>query len=311
MTTYLLTGGTGSYGRAFIDYAAKHVLQFGDTLRVFSRDENKQAAMRSELETQGIRFLIGDVRNRERVYRAIDGCDVVIHAAAMKSVPECENNPHEAVLTNITGTQNVIDAAIDVGVHKVVLISTDKAAAPSNLYGATKLVAESLFTHANTYVGDGVTRFASVRCGNLSGSRGSVVPIWQALPDSEAAQVTDPSMTRFWMSLEDAVRFTFATIDEMHGGEVFVPNIPALRVGDLHEAVRPGKRYDVTGARPGERRHETLITDDELPRVSEMASRSMGFIIHTQRNHAPLPLTKPFTSDQAVRMSIEEIRVTL
>lgn len=314
MTTYLITGGTGSFGTSWMAELWEQRCKFGDTVRVFSRDEQKQAILR-ETFGDGFRYLIGDIRSKDRVYRALDGVDVVVHAAAMKSVPECENNPYEAVLTNITGTQNIIDAAIDCGVKKVLLISTDKAASPCNLYGATKLVAESLFTHANSYVGKHETRFATVRLGNLAGSRGSVVPIWQDAVGP--LTITDPNMTRFWMTLSQAARFSFIALDTMEGGEIFVPYIPALRVGDLADAVRPGASWNITGARPGERRDETLITADEVPRTV-VHNGDTGYTpcvtyatIHSSEMPAPTQFAGRFGSQDAPRMSIEEIMATL
>ena len=262
--TVLVTGGTGSFGRQFVDT----VLPLGPRkLIVFSRDELKQHEMRqkySDLDPDArIRYFIGDVRDKSRLMRAFRGVDVVVHAAALKQVPACEYNPIEAVETNIHGARNVIDAAIDCGVQRVMALSTDKAVSPVNLYGATKLVAEKLFVQGNSYSGEGGTRFACVRYGNVVGSRGSVIPLFKAQRTNGFVTITDNRMTRFWITLDQGVRFVMRCAEQMHGGEVFVPKIPSMRITDLASQVAPSCELRVTGIRPGEKLHELLVSEDE------------------------------------------------
>ncbi len=259
--TVLITGGTGSFGRKCVEILLREY--HPKKLIVFSRDELKQSEMQRDLSDRSLRFFIGNVRDRERLYRAFEGVDVVIHAAALKQVPSCEYNPFEAVKTNILGAQNVIDAAIDCGVRRVVALSTDKAVGPVNLYGATKLVAEKIFVQANAYAGFRPTRFSCVRYGNVVGSRGSVVPLFLEQRRTGRITVTDPDMTRFWIMLEQGVRFVIRCIEQMHGGEVFVPKIPSASVADLANAIAPGCEIQYIGIRPGEKIHETLISADE------------------------------------------------
>jgi UDP-N-acetylglucosamine 4,6-dehydratase len=260
-TTVLVTGGTGTFGQAF----ARYLLRRDDiaVLRILSRDELKQWEFRRRVADDRLRFLIGDVRDRERLLRAFDGVDVVIHAAAMKQVPAAEYNPFEAVKTNILGAQNVIDAAIERGVKKVVALSTDKAANPVNLYGATKLCAEKLIVQGNAYVGPHRTRFACVRYGNVVASRGSVVPLFMEQRDRGVVTLTDRRMTRFWITVGQAVEFVGNSVEAMRGGEVFVPKLPSVRIAELIAAVAPGCRVEEVGIRPGEKLHETLVTADE------------------------------------------------
>ena len=250
--TILVTGGTGSFGKKF----TRMVLDRYDVnkLIIFSRDELKQAQMRAEFgDNPKLRFFIGDVRDKERLYRAFDGVDVVIHAAALKRVPECEYNPFEAIKTNVIGAQNIIDAAIDRGVSKIVALSTDKAVNPINLYGATKLCSDKLFIAGNSYVGSKDTRFAVVRYGNVVGSRGSVVPLFLQLKEAGKLPITDPRMTRFWITLEEGVEMVFATLEKMQGGEIFVPKIPSMKITDLAEAIAPECELEIVGIRPGEK----------------------------------------------------------
>lgn len=257
----LLTGGTGSFGHAFVKRALS---EWKDcTIRIYSRDEMKQYHMSKHFEDNRLRFLIGDVRDRERLTRAMDGVDLVVHAAAMKHVPLCEYNPAEAVKTNVLGAQNVIDCSIDAKVPRTVAISTDKAANPVNLYGATKLCAEKLFVHAGAYAGARDLRFACVRYGNVLGSRGSVIPLFRNQAASGVLTVTDERMTRFWISLRQAVRFVFWCIEEMRGGEIFVPKIPSMRVVDLARSIAPEAMLKEVGIRSGEKLHETLLTCEE------------------------------------------------
>lgn len=258
----LVTGGTGSFGRRFVDTMLRH--HNPSKLIVFSRDELKQHEMRiSGFTDSSLRYFIGDVRDRERLRRAMQGVDVVVHTAALKQVPACEYNPIEAVATNIEGGRNVIEAALDTGVERVIALSTDKAVNPVNLYGATKLVAEKLFVQANAYRGDGSARFSCVRYGNVVGSRGSVIPLFLEQRDSGKITITDPRMTRFWITLEQGVRFVISSIERMHGGEVFVPKIPSMKIMDLAEAIAPKCEFEEIGIRPGEKLHEVLISEDE------------------------------------------------
>jgi UDP-N-acetylglucosamine 4,6-dehydratase len=261
-TTFLVTGGTGSFGRQFV----RTVLQRTKLKRVivFSRDELKQHDMSRQIDDPRVSYFLGDVRDRDRLYRAFKaGVDVVVHAAALKQVPACEYNPFEAVRTNLLGAQNVVDAAIDVGVPKVLALSTDKAVNPVNLYGATKLCAEKLFVQGNSYAGSRPTRFACVRYGNVVGSRGSVIPLFEKQRESGEITVTDRRMTRFWLTLEQGVAFVLRCIERMKGGEVFVPRIPSMGILDLAKAVAPECKVKFTGIRAGEKLHETLISSDE------------------------------------------------
>ncbi|MGB4044749.1 MAG: UDP-N-acetylglucosamine 4,6-dehydratase (inverting), partial [Halanaerobiales bacterium] len=266
--TILVTGGTGSFGKKF----TRMVLDRYDVnkLIIFSRDELKQAQMRVEFgDNPKLRFFIGDVRDKERLYRAFDGVDIVIHAAALKRVPECEYNPFEAIKTNVIGAQNIIDAAIDRGVSKIVALSTDKAVNPINLYGATKLCSDKLFITGNSYVGGKDTRFAVVRYGNVVGSRGSVVPLFMKLKNTGKLPITDPRMTRFWITLEEGVEMVFTALEKMQGGEVFVPKIPSMKITDLAKAIAPECELEIVGIRPGEKLHESLITASDARHTLE------------------------------------------
>jgi UDP-N-acetylglucosamine 4,6-dehydratase (inverting) len=261
-TTILLTGGTGSFGNAFIARAAEHSPDV--TIRVFSRDELKQSEMQAKYpQAANLRFFVGDVRNRSRLTRAMQGADIVIHAAAMKQVPACEYNPFEAVQTNILGAQHVVDAAIDTGVQKVVALSTDKAVNPVNLYGATKLCQEKIIVQGNAYAAQSNTILSCVRYGNVVGSRGSVVPVFRQQLAAGRLTITDERMTRFWITLPQAVDLVLFALEHMVGGEVFIPKIPSMRITDLADAMAPGVERDITGIRPGEKLHELLLTSDE------------------------------------------------
>ncbi|MGY3189352.1 UDP-N-acetylglucosamine 4,6-dehydratase (inverting) [Lysinibacillus sp. TE18511] len=263
----LITGGTGSFGKKFIHKA----LTLGvKKIIVFSRDELKQYEMKQEFrEDERLRFFIGDVREKDRLYRAFDGVDIVIHAAAMKHVDACEYNPFEAVKTNIHGAQNIIEAAIDRGVEKVIALSTDKACSPVNLYGATKLASDKLFVAANAYVGEKKTRFSVVRYGNVVGSRGSVVPFFKKIKDTGKLPITDERMTRFWITLDQGVQFVLDNLDRMHGGEIFVPKIPSMNIMDLAKAIAPNCKYEIIGIRPGEKLHEAMIMEDDARHTRE------------------------------------------
>ena len=261
----LITGGTGSFGKRF----AKRILENYNPKKViiYSRDEYKQYWMQQELKKHipKLRFFLGDVRDRERLYRAFDGVDIVVHAAALKQVPLLEYNPIEAVKTNIYGAENIINAAIDMGVEKVIALSTDKAVNPVNLYGATKLVADKLFVAANAYAGGKKTRFAVVRYGNVAGSRGSVIPYFLKLVKEGKRElpITDFRMTRFWITLDEGIDMVLKAIRDARGGEVFVPKIPSFKVTDLARAICPDCKLVEIGVRPGEKIHEVMITEED------------------------------------------------
>ena len=258
----LVTGGTGSFVKKFIEIMLKEY--HPAKIIIFSRDELKQHDMRiNGYDDPSLRYFIGDIRDLDRLKRAFKGVDIVVHAAALKQVPACEYNPFEAIKTNILGSQNVIDAALDCGVKKVLAISTDKAVNPVNLYGVTKLGAEKLFVQSNSYAGGHDTRFSCTRYGNVVGSRGSVVPVFLQQRKSGKLTVTDERMTRFWISLEQGVRFVIRCIEQMHGGEVFVPKIPSMSVKDLGAAIAPECEIIYSGIRPGEKLHEVLVSEDE------------------------------------------------
>lgn len=256
----LLTGGTGTFGRAFIDEVLRDSTS---VIRVFSRDEYKQAEVREVHGEDRLRYMVGDVRDRERLVRAARGADLVVHAAAMKQVPACEYNPFEAVQTNVIGAENVVSAAIDAGVPRVVALSTDKAVNPVNLYGATKLCAEKIIVQGNAYAVSGATRLCCVRYGNVVASRGSVVPLFLRQREQGELTVTDERMTRFWITPRESVELVLHAVRHGRGGEVFVPRIPSVRIVDLAEAIAPGVARRLVGIRPGEKLHEVLITADE------------------------------------------------
>lgn len=261
-SSILITGGTGSFGKKFVevmlrDFHPKRVI-------VFSRDELKQHEMKMDgFGGASLRYFIGDVRDKERLQRAMDGVDIVIHAAAIKQVPVCEYNPFEAVKTNVYGTQNLINAAIDTGVQKVIALSTDKAVNPVNLYGATKLCAEKIIVQGNSYSGGRGTQFSCVRYGNVIASRGSVIPVFLKQRKTGTITVTDERMTRFWITLDQAVHVVIHGLTQMQGGEIFVPKVPGMRIMDLARAVAPECEIRFIGIRPGEKLHEVLITEEE------------------------------------------------
>ncbi|HLC89724.1 MAG TPA: UDP-N-acetylglucosamine 4,6-dehydratase (inverting) [Patescibacteria group bacterium] len=263
----LVTGGTGSFGKNFIRYllantAAKKVI-------VFSRDELKQSQMAHEFNDERLRFFIGDVRDLPRLQRAFAGVDIVVHAAALKHVPILEYNPYEAVKTNILGSQNVIEAGIDQKVQKILLVSTDKAVQPINLYGSTKLCAEKLFIAGNSYAA-GQTKFSAVRYGNVLGSRGSIVESLLNHNGQDEVKITDENMTRFWITLPQSFSLVMFALEQMAGGEIFVPKIPSMKLVDLFDAVVPEYKRKVIGIRPGEKMHETLLTEDESRHAYEL-----------------------------------------
>ncbi len=288
-TSVLVTGGTGSFGQALVRTLLErfHV----ERLVIFSRDELKQFEMRKRFDDARLRFFLGDVRDPARLRRAFAGVDYVFHAAALKQVPACEYNPFEAVQTNVLGAQNIIDAAIDQGVRKVVALSTDKAANPINLYGATKLCSDKLFIAGNAYAASQDTRFSVVRYGNVLGSRGSVIPFFRSCRDKGVVPITDPRMTRFWITLDRAVAFVLDSRERMLGGEIFVPKIPSMKITDLASAVVPDCRQEVVGIRPGEKLHEVMIPSDEAHHTLEYPNH---FVIQPQfewwgglRKHVP------------------------
>lgn len=300
--TILITGGTGSFGQAFTrTILTKHKPK---KVIIFSRDELKQYSMQQSFANfDNLRFFIGDVRDRERLHRALHGVNLVVHAAALKQVPTLEYNPFEAIKTNILGAENIINEAIDQGVNKVVALSTDKAANPINLYGATKLCAEKLFVAGNSYVGHLPTRFSVVRYGNVVGSRGSVIPYFLKMRDSGVLPITDRRMTRFWLTLDQAVAFVLDSFERMRGGEIFIPKIPSMKIMDLAEAIAPRCRKKFVGIRPGEKISEALITDDEARNTLEFKDH---FVIQpqhsfwkrsTQRQGRPVSTDFRYTSD--------------
>jgi UDP-N-acetylglucosamine 4,6-dehydratase/5-epimerase len=267
-STILVTGGTGSFGHAFVPAALKMLKP--KKLIILSRDEMKQWEMARKFEGDlRLRFFIGDVRDRERLYRALDGVDYVVHAAATKIVPTAEYNPFECIKTNVIGAMNLIDACIDKGVKRVVALSTDKASSPVNLYGASKLASDKLFVAGNSYAGEHDTRFAVVRYGNVMGSRGSVIPFFMSIRDKGVLPITDPRMTRFMISLEQGVDLVFHALADMVGGEIYVKKIPSMNIVDVARVVAPEARQEIVGIRPGEKLHEQMIGIEDAPYTYE------------------------------------------
>jgi UDP-N-acetylglucosamine 4,6-dehydratase len=310
----LVTGGTGSFGQKFVDLVLRTSPEI-DRLIVFSRDELKQHDMALKLRDPRVRFFIGDVRDGERLLRAFNGVDYVVHAAALKQVPACEYNPLEAVKTNIMGAANIINAAIDRGVKHVLALSTDKAVNPVNLYGATKLCAEKLFVQANSYSGFTGARFSCVRYGNVVGSRGSVIPVFLEQREKGTITITDKRMTRFWITLEQGVQFVLNCLGKMHGGEVFVPKIPSMNIVDLADAIAPGCQVDVTGIRAGEKLHEVLVSTDEarhaleLPDMFVIQPAHAWWKIENWKDGKPLPDGFTYTSSTNPEwLSVDELR---
>jgi len=264
--TILLTGGTGSFGQMFTTLILEKDIK---ALRIYSRGEFAQYEMQQQFTDPRLRFFIGDVRDKSRLSRAMTDCDIVVHAAALKQVPTCEYNPIEAIKTNIDGSVNVIDSAIDNGVEKVMAISSDKAVSPINLYGATKMVMEKLFVHANSYAGNNDTKFSCVRYGNVMGSRGSLIPLLLKQKQLGKVTITDERMTRFWVALNDVTQFAIDCIDMMKGGEVFVPKLRCSSVADMVDSIAPECEREIIGIRPGEKLHECLITQEEARHTRE------------------------------------------
>jgi UDP-N-acetylglucosamine 4,6-dehydratase/5-epimerase len=311
----LITGGTGSFGKKF----TKTLLAEKNPKKViiFSRDELKQHEMRvAGYNDPRLRYFIGDVRDRDRLVRAMHGVDIVVHAAALKQVPACEYNPMEAIKTNIIGTSNVIEAALDAGVAKVLALSTDKAVSPANLYGGTKLVAEKLVIQSNAYAAGTATRYACVRYGNVVGSRGSIVPLFLKQRANGKITITDERMTRFWLSLEQGVHFVITCIEQMEGGEVFVPKIPSTKVVDLAKAIAPEAQIEIIGIRPGEKLHEDLLSDDEARHSIELdtmyvvqPAEASWFGYSWKDKGKPLPEGFTYTSDNNTEwLDVEGIR---
>lgn len=266
----LITGGTGSFGKKLTATVLERYKP--QRLIILSRDELKQFEMRDlfpEEKHPCLRYFIGDVRDRDRLYRAFDGVDVVVHAAALKQVPAAEYNPMEAIKTNVLGAANVIDAAIDRNVNRVIALSTDKAANPINLYGATKLCSDKLFTAANSYAGKHETRFSIVRYGNVVGSRGSVIPFFEKMRQTGVLPITDVRMTRFWITLQQGVDFVLESLARMCGGEIYVPKIPSMKVIDLAKAIAPECEARIVGIRPGEKIHEVMVPEDDARQTLE------------------------------------------
>ena len=257
----LITGGTGSFGKAFV----KKVLEDDQVskLVVFSRDELKQFEMAEELNSPKLRYFLGDIRDYQRLLRATDGIDVIVHAAAMKQIPAAEYNPMEAIKTNVIGAENIVNASIENGIQHVVALSTDKAANPANLYGATKLCSDKLMIAGNVLAGSRNTKFSAVRYGNVLGSRGSVIPFFLDKAKTGSIPITDERMTRFWLTIQEGVKFVLDSFERMHGGEIFVPKIPSFKVTDVARVVCPGVPTQVIGIRPGEKLHEVMITEDD------------------------------------------------
>lgn len=265
----LVTGGTGSFGKKFVELMLRE--NHPQKVIIFSRDELKQHDMRAAgFDHSSLRYFIGDVRDAQRLDRALTGVTVVVHAAALKQVPACEYNPFEAIQTNIMGGRNVIDAAINRGVRRILALSTDKAVNPINLYGATKLCAEKMFVQANSYAGGQDTRFSCARYGNVVASRGSVIPVFLEQRKRGRVTITDPRMTRFWLTLEQGVRFVVECIERMHGGEIFVPKIPSMSLVEMAAAIAPECEVEHVGIRPGEKLHEVLVSEDEARNTVEL-----------------------------------------
>jgi len=314
----LITGGTGSFGKKCTEIILKRYKP--KRLIIFSRDELKQFEMGQqfpESKYDCIRYFIGDVRDKERLYRAFHNVDYVIHAAALKQVPAAEYNPFEAVKTNVLGAQNVINVAIDQGVKKVIALSTDKAANPINLYGATKLCSDKLFIAGNSYVGEDDTKFSVVRYGNVVGSRGSVIPFFLKMKETGVLPITDPRMTRFWITLEQGVNFVLKCLEEMVGGELFVPKIPSMNIMDLAKAIAPECRTEIIGIRPGEKLHEVMIPRDESRKALEFDTyyilqpdfRFWNRRFTNHKNGKPVPEDFEYNSGtNPWRLTIEEMR---
>lgn len=310
--TVLITGGTGSFGKKFTeilltDYKPKKLI-------IFSRDEMKQYEMSQQFNQENIRYFIGDVRDPERLHRAFSGVDIIVHAAALKIVPSAEYNPFEVVKTNVIGAENVINVAIDNNVKKVIALSTDKAANPVNLYGATKLCAEKMFTAANNYSPNG-TQFSVVRYGNVFGSRGSVVPFFKECREKGVVPITDERMTRFWITLDQGVKFVLESLNDMSGGEIFVPKMPSMKITDLAKAICPQCKHTITGIRAGEKLHETLVPQDDGIHTYEYKDRFITYpyvVLHREKRNGGKPLGLDFdgyrSDNNTSWLSVQQLR---
>lgn len=287
--TILVTGGTGSFGFNFIKYLLKN--SKAKKIIVFSRDELKQSKMEAELKDDRLRFFLGDVRDLQRLQRAFNGVDIVIHAAALKQVPTLEYNPFEAVKTNIFGSQNVIDAAIDQGVKRTLFVSTDKAVQPINLYGASKLCAEKLFINGNAYTPH-KSIFSIVRYGNVVGSRGSIIETLTKTKNAKKVKITDLRMTRFWITLEQSFELVMFALENMKEGEIFIPKIPSMKLVDLFDAVVPDAKKEIIGIRPGEKLHEVLLTREEAKHTIELEKYFVVLPEHKKITNLKSPLAK-------------------
>ena len=312
----LVTGGTGSFGRAFVDVLLR--LAAPRKVIVLSRDEQKHYQLEREVADPRLRCLVGDIRDRDRLRTALRGVDLVVHAAAMKHVPICEYNPIEAVQTNVVGARHLAEAAIEAGVERVIALSTDKAVAPANLYGATKLCMEKLLIAANAYVGDRPTRFAIVRYGNVMGSAGSVIPLFRAQRAGGRLTITDERMTRFWIGMNDAIALVLRGLALMTGGEIFVPKLPTTDIVTLAEAMAPGVPRDTVGIRPGEKLHETLVSTEEARRTRDLGELLViwpEFAFHAgaaRPTGTALPEGFTYSSDVAEpRLGVAETRLLL
>ena len=309
--TILITGGSGSFGQSFVEYLLKHNLP--KVIRIYSRDEHKQLDMAEKFSKHAkkLRFLLGDVRDKERLQRASSGVDYIIHAAALKHISSGEYNPSEVIKTNIIGSLNVIDVALDQKVEKTILISSDKACSPVSLYGASKLCAEKLFIDANFYGGATKTNFCVIRCGNFLGSRGSVIPIFLEQKNSNTLTITHRESTRFWISIENLSKFTLKCLQITKGGEIFIPKLPSIKIDDLAKVIAPSAKYKVIGLRPAEKLHEILISEDESPYVNETKDYYLINLLGIkEKTYNPNPSkTKRFTyaSNLQNPLSLKEI----
>lgn len=311
--TILITGGTGSFGQKFTEILLRE--HNPKSVRIYDNRELAEVQMEKDFNDNRLRFLIGDVRDRNRLYRAMNGIDIVVHAAALKHVPISEYNPIEAVKTNIDGAANVIDAAIDNSVEKAIAISTDKAVHPVNLYGATKMVAEKLFIQGNTYTGGKKIKFSCVRYGNVVGSSGSVIPLFKEQKKNGEITITDEKMTRFWITLEQGVHFVINCLELMKGREIFIPKIPSMKITDLVEVIAPEAKRRIIGVRPGEKLHEILLTEEEAKHTKEFDNY---FIIEPEhsfwekenfKDGKPLPEGFRYTSNNnQERITKEQLR---
>jgi UDP-N-acetylglucosamine 4,6-dehydratase len=309
----LITGGTGSFGKAFVERA---LMSKAKKIIVFSRDEQKHYEMDRVIRDKRMRYFVGDIRDRDRLMTAFRGVDIVIHAAAMKHVPICEYNPIEAVQTNVNGAKNIVEAAIACEVQKVLSLSTDKAVSPANLYGATKLCMEKLVISANAYAGEGTTRFSCVRYGNVMGSAGSVIPLFRKQKTAGGLTITDARMTRFWIEMNEAVALVLRGLELMTGGEIYIPKLPTSDIETLAEAVAPGVPRKEVGIRPGEKLHETLVSAEEARRTSDMGDVMVvwpEFSFHQTltgiRPGIPMPEDFVYSSDRALpRLDLDATR---